>query len=211
MSLERILTDGEVEGLQEALAEQPSAANDPVGVTSDSRHPIHAICDYVFEGRLLEDVALPMVSALIAHGADVNHRHTKTNDSLLITACSLAAPQVAVALIDAGADIHTKGFGATALHWSAMLGMPLSAASLLQARADCGLLDDEYQSTPLGWAMQGWKSPPKGSKGEQIKCAVLLVKAGSPVDPQWLHSEKIRYEPALFDLLKARCGDSPEK
>jgi ankyrin repeat protein len=67
--------------------------------------------------------------------------------------------------MELGADIHAKGlFGATALHWTAMLGLPKLASALLAAGARTDLPDVKYKSTPLEWAQYAWL---KGTNGHR--------------------------------------------
>ena len=167
-------------------------------------HPIHALCDRVFDGRLSESKAHPLVIALIESGADLNHVHTANGDGLVTSAISLSCPDIAKALIRAGAPVHGQGlFAATPLHWAAIMGMPSLIEELLALESDITLRDAEFNSTPLGWAMEGWASPPRGSQGGQTGCAAILVEAGAVVEPQWSASYRVRADAAMAAALRA--------
>lgn len=202
MTLAPILDDGDLDALAAALAAEPALANAPVVEGDHAPHPIHALCDRVFDRRMSEGPALPMVQALIKAGADLDHVHAANGEGLVTSAISLSCPEIADTLLDAGAPSAKTGlFGATALHWAAVMGMPDLTGRLIAAGGDVVLRDAEFDSTPLGWAMEGWASPPKGSRGEQIACAALLVAAGAVVEPQWARSERVRADAAMARAL----------
>lgn len=59
-------------------------------------------------------------------------------------------------LLEAGADPNHRApfqHGATPLHWAAMGDAPAAVERLLAAGADPEARDDEFESTPLGWAL----------------------------------------------------------
>lgn len=202
MTLASILDAGDVNALTAALAADPALANAPVVEGDHAPHPIHALCDRVFDGRLSEGAALPMVQALIKAGADLDHVHAANGDGLVTSAISLSCPQIAQTLLDAGAQSGTLGlFAATPLHWAAIMGMPALVERLIADGGDVVLRDVEFGSTSLGWAMEGWASPPKGSRGGQVACPARLVEAGAVVEPQWAGSERVRADAAMAAAL----------
>lgn len=202
MDMADILDSGDCARLSEALKNDPGIADRPVVAGSHSAHPVHAICDRVFDGRLAETDALAMVSVLLKAGANIHHVHAANGDGLLTSAISLSCPGIALALLAAGAPVDAKGlFGARPVHWSAIMGMPAVLEHLLAAGVDIHEADSEFASTPLGWAMEGWASPPKGSHGHQTECTRLLVSAGAIVEPQWARSERVRADAALSRAL----------
>ncbi|MEQ8433353.1 MAG: hypothetical protein RIA71_03865 [Oceanicaulis sp.] len=189
-------------GLKAALSVSPQLVDIPVPDGDHAPHPIHAVCDRVFDGRLSEADGLALAEVLISAGADLTHRHPGNGDSLVTTAISLAAPSIAHALLDAGAPCEIKGlFGARPLHWAAIMGMPDLLERLLPG-ADLTERDSEFASTPLGWALEGWASPPKGSQGGQIVCAAALVEAGAIVEAQWRESARVKQDYALSAALR---------
>ena len=178
------------------LVETPALGED------HARHPVHAVCEQVFDGRLSHAEGFARAKDLIGAGADLFHRDPDTLDSLVTTAIRLAAPSLAHALLDAGATHDAPGrSGARPLHWAAIMGMPdllerlLPGADLTERDRDCG-------STPLGWALEGWASPPRGSNGGHVVCAAALVEAGAVVEAPWRDSARVRQDCALRAALR---------
>jgi ankyrin repeat protein len=63
---------------------------------------------------------------------------------------------VARFLLEKGANINCKGFfGAPGLHWAAINGHKEMVEFLIARGADLHLRDEEFNSTPLGWALEG--------------------------------------------------------
>jgi len=63
---------------------------------------------------------------------------------------------VARFLLDKGADINCRGFfGAPGLHWAAINGHKPMVEFLIERGADLHLRDRQFNSTPLGWALEG--------------------------------------------------------
>jgi ankyrin repeat protein len=161
----------------------------------------------LFEGTLQKGKELPLVEALIQAGADLNFQRNredgKKSDTPLIGAASLAAEEVGLRLLDAGARPELRGlFGETALHWAAMLGEYRLAGRLIGS-CDIQLKDEKYNSTPLGWAVYGRYNPPAGNQGKQCEVAALLVSAGATVEPAWLESGQVRADAAMLAALRA--------
>jgi hypothetical protein len=209
-----ILDAGNSGALKSALDRDPSLAVRPVGTGAHTPWPLHAVCDRVFDGRLKEEAALDLVRLLLDAGADVNAVHGANGDDMLIAAASLSAPRIGIVLIEAGANVLHRGlFGATALHWAAMLGLPTLTAALIDAGADTGLRDDEHGGTPLAWAVQGRVSPPAGNQFGQVECARQLIGAGMRPDAGWRDSETLRADPVLYDVLfpNAQAGSITPK
>lgn len=189
-------------GLRAASTAASYLVEAPAVDEGHARHPVHAVCEQVFDGRLSDAEGFARAKALIGAGADLSHRDPDTGDSLVTTAIRLAAPSLAHALLDAGAPHDVKGLlGARALHWAAIMGMPdllerlLPGADLTERDCDCG-------ATPLGWALEGWASPPRGSHGGQIVCASALVEAGAIVEASWRESTRVKQDCALRAALR---------
>lgn len=80
--------------------------------------------------------------------------------------------EVARFLLEKGADINCRGFfGAPGLHWAAINGHKPMVEFLIAHGADLHLRDTQFNSTPLGWALEG--------KQEEI--AELLQKKGENI------------------------------
>lgn len=64
--------------------------------------------------------------------------------------------EVAKFLLEKGADINGRGFfGAPGLHWAAINGHKKMVEFLIDNGADLGLRDEQFNSTALGWALEG--------------------------------------------------------
>ena len=191
--------------LSHLLAHQPHLTNAPVHEGEHAPHPIHAICDRVFDGRLSEMQGLAFANALISAGADLDAIHPGNGDTLLISAISLSCPSIAHRLLDKGANPDPRGvLGATALHWAAIMGLPDLVKRLIDHGVYIFLRDAEYQGTPLGWAVQGRFEPPPGARDGQVECAALLVSAGLQPEPEWRNSEAILSDTQLSAALSWR-------
>ena len=63
---------------------------------------------------------------------------------------------VAKFLLEKGADINCRGFfGAPGLHWAAINGHKPMVEFLIERGANLHLRDQQFNSTPLGWALEG--------------------------------------------------------
>jgi len=134
--LRRAVDAGDVDGLGKLLAEAPALADAgiPAGPEGSDWPPIHHVCNLAFEGRLDRETARALTRQLLAAGANPNGTLSQNGDCLLISAVSLCCPEIALDLMAAGADVRTTGlFGASALHWAAMLGFPTVVMALLAA------------------------------------------------------------------------------
>ena len=141
---------------------------------------IHFVCDRVFEGQLGAEEGHVMVKALIGAGANPDARVPRHGDSNLISAVSLNCPDIALTLIEADSDVRVTGlFGATALHWAAMLGQPDVVDRLIRAGAEVNIEDGEYGATPIGWAIHGWTNG--NTPRRQPECARRLIEAGGVI------------------------------
>ncbi len=64
--------------------------------------------------------------------------------------------EIARFLRDKGADINCRGFfGAPGLHWAAINGHKAMVEFLISHGADLQLRDQQFNSTSLGWALEG--------------------------------------------------------
>lgn len=64
--------------------------------------------------------------------------------------------EVAKFLLEKGADINSRGFfGAPGLHWAAIHGDKAMVEFLIGHGADLTLRDRQFNSTALGWALEG--------------------------------------------------------
>lgn len=204
MDVKAAIRKGDAEALRRLLAEDASRADALIRWGENDgilTHPLHYVSDMLFEGTLPQGRELPLVEALIRAGANLDFQRDGKGDTPLIGAASLGAEEAGLKLLDAGARPELRGlFGETALHWAALLGEDRLARRLL-AGADLNLADENYNSTPLGWAIHGWCDPPAGNQGRQREVVVLLVAAGARVEPAWLKSEKVRANVEMLTTL----------
>jgi len=205
------IRNGDAEALRQLLADDSALANTLVRWGANDcvvTHPLHYISDMLFEGVLQRGRELPLVEALIQAGAVLDFQRNGKGDTPLIGAASLAAEDVGIRLVEAGAKPEPRGlFGETALHWAAMLGEDRLVARLIEG-ADLNLPDAKYNSTALGWAIYGWSDPGAGNVGRQIEVVRLLVGAGARVEAGWLESEKVRRNPEMVAALRGSGGKS---
>ena len=201
------IENGDAEGLRRLLNEQRSRANELIRWGTNNvcvTHPLHFVCDMLFQGTLPKDAGVPLVEALIDAGSDLNFQCVredgKKSDTPLIGAASLGAEDVGIRLLDAGARPELRGlFGEMALHWAALLGQSRLAARLIEG-SDLNLKDDRYQSPPLGWAIHGWTNPAAGNCGRQRDVVILLVSEGAVVGSELLDSA--RANPEILAALR---------
>ena len=195
----------DVAALESLLARDRSLANALIrwGVDEDIHtHPIHFVCDKLFDRTLPAGAGGPLVRALLAAGADPDFG----NGDLLNAATSLGAPDVADLLLDAGARVDLHGlFGETALHWAAHIGSEHMVRRLLGQGARLEVRDDRWNATPLGWALHGWGEPtPPGDHGHHHEVIVVLVRAGAAVEPEWVDAARAH---GRADVLAALTGN----
>jgi len=171
------------EGLRQALSENPSLANQAIALEDDSplAHPLHRICDGVFNGEYSDEQAAEMARIFIAHGARVDGDSLRDlKDTPLIAASSLHADSVALLYIEQGANIfHAGCHGGTALHWAAWCGRDNLVKRLLEAKSEVNRLCIKFKSTPLFWAVHGHKFGGDNNRKNQVKCVRLLLAAGA--------------------------------
>jgi ankyrin repeat protein len=210
MDVKTAIRNADADALQRLLIEDSSLANALIRWGKNDcilTHPLHYVSDMLFEGTLRKGRELPLIEALIQAGADLDFQRDredgKKSDTPLIGAASLAAEEVGLRLLEAGARPELRGlFGETALHWAAMLGEDRLAGRLI-AGSDLDLKDEKYNSSPLGWAVHGRYNPPAGNQGRQCEVAALLVSAGAKVEPGWLESEQVRADRTMLAALRA--------
>jgi hypothetical protein len=206
MDVKTAIRHGDAETLRLLLTEDASRANALVRWgTNDCllTHPLHYVSDMLFDGTLKKGEELPLVEVLIQAGADLDYQRNDKSDTPLIGAASLAAEEVGLRLLDAGARPELRGlFGETALHWAALLGEDRLAGRLIEG-SDLDLKDKKYNSPPLGWAIHGCYNPPAGNQGRQREAVALLIAAGARVESEWLESEQVRADPAMLVALQA--------
>ena len=79
-----------------------------------------------------------------------------------------------------GANIHHAGcHGGTALHWAAWTGRDQLVKRLINEKAEINRLCVDFRSTPLLWAVHGYKFGGNENRYHQVECVRALLKAGA--------------------------------
>ena len=204
-----LLFSGDVDGLNKALKLEPARASERIPLPGNPAiaHPLHRICDGVFSGRFSEDTGLRMAKIFISHGSDVNAA-SAGEDSPLTAACSLRCDRIATYYINQGARIDHKGcHGGSPLHWASWCGRDLVVKKLLTMGPEIDALCIDYRSTPLFWAIHGYRFGGKENLHHQVACARLLLDHGADASipnfagylPVQLAREQDKEILALFD------------
>jgi uncharacterized protein len=182
--IKKLIASLDYEGLRRLLSANPALANK--GIAFDEKnpaeaHPLHRICDGVFNGTYSDEQATAIAAIFLEHGAQVNgFGFVQKNDTPLIAAASLHAEKVGMLYTDRGADIHHAGcHGGTALHWAAWTGRENLVAKLIAAGSDIHKKCIDFEGTPLLWAVHGYKFGGSGNRYHQIECVRLLLNAGA--------------------------------
>ena len=122
MDVKEAIQAGDAAALRRLLDERPARSNELIEWGKGCEihtHPLHYVSDMLFDGTLERGKELPLIEALLAAGADVNHQ-APNGETALIGAASLGAEDVGLRLLDAGAQADLRGaFEETALHWAA--------------------------------------------------------------------------------------------
>jgi len=181
--LKKFIRTVDIEGLRRALSENSSLANRgiPLDDYETLAHPLHRICDGVFNGEYSDEQAAEMARLFLANGAKVDGDPLRElKDTPLIAAASLQSDAVALLLIEHGANIFHPGcHGGTALHWAAWCGRDKVVKRLLEAKAEINRLCVQFKSTPLFWGVHGYKSGGEKNRNNQVECVRLLLEAGA--------------------------------
>jgi ankyrin repeat protein len=177
MDIKSAIDTGDHRALGRALAEDKARADTLIvwGKRDELRtHPLHYVCDKLFDATLDAETALALVEILLEAGANVNG-DASNRETPLIGAASLNAEEIGILLLHAGASPNSIGSGGeTALHWAAHQGLHRLVARLLAAGADVNLKDKRFNGTPLDWAEHGKATPAVGgTKGHDEVIALL--------------------------------------
>lgn len=185
MQLKEIIDRGDIDSLVDLLNKKPSLANSEIVWGEDKKnrtHPLHYICDSVFNGLCPYPAAAALAQQLLAADADVDGL-AGTYESALIGATSLSVDSVAEVLIRAGAmQSFTSVFGASALHWAAHNGSAGIVELLVDPDVDIERRCTKFGATPLFWAVHGYSIYGPKVKREQVAAAQCLIKSGAQVN-----------------------------
>ena len=169
--------------LRTTLIQNPALANEPIPLPDNpaKAHPLHRICDGVFEGIYSDKKAAGMARIFLESGAHVDGNITATlKDTPLVAAASLHADEVALLYIEHGANIlHAGCHGGTALHWAAWCGRDRLVKRLIEKNAPINIRCVDFKGTPLLWAVHGYKFGGKENRHNQLSCVRMLLQAGA--------------------------------
>lgn len=169
--------------LRSVLSRNPALANEPIPLQDNpaKAHPLHRICDGVFDGSYSDNQGADMARIFLEFGANVEGNIVKAQkDTPLLAAASLHADEVALLYLDRGANIlHVGCHGGTALHWAAWCGRDRLVKRLLMENAPINKKCIEFGGTPLLWAVHGYKFGGAKNRHKQIECVRMLLQAGA--------------------------------
>ncbi|MCA8968683.1 MAG: ankyrin repeat domain-containing protein [Planctomycetes bacterium] len=178
---------GDADSLRALVVTDPHCATALVRWGEGGKHsvpPLHYVCDAVFRGLATQEEALAMANVLLDAGVDPDELYAASGDTFLIAAASLGAELVGIRLVEAGADVLARGlFGATALHWAALMGLARLTDSLVHRGSPLELRDERYRCTPLEWALHGWQTG-AGLTDRDITGAVRTLRRHGALVPE---------------------------
>lgn len=182
MGLSEFLFAGKITEIETLLASDTSLLDKPIPLPNNEAvaHPLHRLCDAVWGKSIPEKDAVAIANMMIDKGAHINGFAQPGHDSPLTAACSLRCDELALLYIDRGANIHHPGcYGGTALHWAAWCGRDRVLKKLLEEQAEVNRLCTEFKSTPLFWALHGYRFGDAENQHHQYECAQLLIEHGA--------------------------------
>jgi uncharacterized protein len=182
MSIQDFIFSGNVKGLEDALNVDPALASKEIALPDNpaTAHPLHRICDAIFSGYYSEEIGIALAKVLLHHGADLNVKRLPGEDSPLTAACSLRCDQLALLYLEHGANIDHQGcHGGTALHWAAWCGRDLIVKKLVELTSDINQKCIDFKSTPLFWAIHGYRFGGRDNLHHQVACVRILLEHGA--------------------------------
>lgn len=199
--IKELITNVDYDGLRDLLSQNPALANEGIALSEmDDRkaHPLHRICDGVFNNVYTDAEAVEMAKIFLEFGANMDgFGLVEKKDTPLVAAASLHADEVALLYIENNANIHHGGcHGGTPLHWAAWCGRDKVVERLLKEKLDINKRCIDFKSTPLFWAMHGLKNGGEKNRHHQEKCIQMLIEAGA--DKNIPNAEGT----TVFDLLE---------
>ena len=215
ISIER----GDIEAMRSLLSRNPVLANTKIQWylnQANQSDPLHYVSGAVFNGWLTTGAEAEMAQLLLEYGAELEG--SEGAESPLIGAVSLSVPRVADVLLDAGADVHrTSVHGAQALHWAAWVGQPPIVQRLLQKGSRLEYRCQEFQATPLFWAVQAFSRFGSEKKRDHLGAAKVLLEAGASIYAEncqgvtALERAKESDSMAMYELLNFAYSQNREK
>ncbi|MDX1942608.1 MAG: ankyrin repeat domain-containing protein [Saprospiraceae bacterium] len=199
--IKKLIANVNYDGLRNLLSQYPALANEGIAFDENNTtkaHPLHRICDGVFNNVYTDAEAVEMAEIFLEFGANIEgFGLVEKKDTPLVAAASLHADEVALLYIENGANIHHIGcHGGTPLHWAAWCGRDKVVERLLKEKLDINKHCIDFKSTPLFWAMHGLKNGGEKNRHHQEKCIQMLIEAGA--DKNIPNAEGA----TIFDLLE---------
>lgn len=182
MNIRDLVFSANLQALRTIVSAQPELANGEFSLPDNpaTEHPLHRICDGVFSEYYSEDTGVELAKIFLRYGANVNVDRMDGKDSPLTAACSLRCDQLALFYIQQGARIDHMGcHGGTALHWASWCGRDAVVENLVKLNPDINQRCIEFKSTPLYWAIHGYKFAGKDNRYHQVNCARILLDHGA--------------------------------
>ncbi|MBA4056863.1 MAG: hypothetical protein C0490_19270 [Marivirga sp.] len=182
MNVRDLVFSANLDALNTLLSADPKLANAPFSLPDNpaTGHPLHRICDGVSRGAYSELTGLELAKIFLNHGADVNVQRIDGEDSPLTAACSLQCDQLALLYIQQGAHVEHRGcHGGTALHWASWCGRDILVNELVRLSPDINQRCIDFKSTPLFWAIHGYKFGGNNNHHRQVNCARILLDHGA--------------------------------
>lgn len=182
--MRKLMMANDLAEIRAALERNPALANEGIACfdTNPAKaHPLHRICDGVFNGLYSDEDAIEMAKIFLEYGADINGgKLVEKCDTPLGAAASLHAEKTGIFYISRGANIfHAGTHGGTALHWAAWVGRDQLVKELIEKGAEINRNCIDFRGTPLLWAVHGYNFGGKQNRHHQVACARLLVAAGA--------------------------------
>ncbi len=184
--IKKLIETKDFDGLNQFLMNNPNLANEGITIPFDflcraKAHPLHRVCDGVFSGKITDNEAVKFAKIFLNNGANIDGDKNKNEGTPLLAAASLQAEQTGIFYIKNGADVNYtyRNDGASALHWAAYCGLDKLADKLIKSNALIDKPDNNYKSTPLGWAIHCLQSIDIENTKNQLDCIKTLIKNGA--------------------------------
>ena len=122
----------------------------------------------------------PLFNALLAKHPDLAKTLSRQEKRKLVDAAERNNVAAVRLMLSAGWPLDVRGnLGATALHFASWLGNTEIVRELLKHGAPVDVRGDQYNMTPLGWAIHGSENSWRKNEGDYAGVVELLLDAGA--------------------------------
>lgn len=140
-AIKELIENRDYAGLRKVLSQNRTLANEEIPFDKHNpakAHPLHRICDAVFQQKITDEEAIEIAKIFLEYGANINGNDLKEKqDTPLIAAASLHAEKLALYYLQNGAGIHHAGCnGETALHWASWCGKDQLVKELISSGSE---------------------------------------------------------------------------